>query len=97
VCEQNFVYRHFSQPILIFFFGVLFFLTLVKVRNTTATKVKMHGAQRRQLVVGSAVAVTVGIVLYHVFFRKPNSISLADAKDRSESKQGILSFPSTAS
>ncbi|GAB5588700.1 hypothetical protein Unana1_03600 [Umbelopsis nana] len=47
----------------------------------------MHEAQRRQLVVGSAVVVTVGIVLYHVLFRKSSSHSPNDANDRTESKQ----------
>ncbi|KAI9286045.1 hypothetical protein BC943DRAFT_359747 [Umbelopsis sp. AD052] len=47
----------------------------------------MHEAQRRQLVVGSAVVVTVGVILYHVFFRKPNSNSPTDGSDRRESAQ----------
>ncbi|KAH8555028.1 hypothetical protein BGW37DRAFT_464760 [Umbelopsis sp. PMI_123] len=47
----------------------------------------MHETQRRQLVVGSAVVVTVGAILYHVFFRKPNTNSLPNGNDRRESTQ----------
>ncbi|KAG2175724.1 hypothetical protein INT43_001371 [Umbelopsis isabellina] len=46
----------------------------------------MQEAQRRQLAVGSVIAVTVGIVLYHVLFKKPNS-QISNANDKTESKQ----------
>lgn len=48
----------------------------------------MQEAQRRQLAVGSVIAVTVGIVLYHVLFKKPNS-QISNANDKTESKQGM--------
>jgi predicted small secreted protein len=51
----------------------------------------MQEAQRRQLVVGSVIAVTVGVVLYHVLFKKPNSQN-SNANGKAESKQGMKSY-----